>query len=65
MSDFIKEPALYQFFHEDIKKVPAKREEFSIRLGNQLLYEKEIVEMLNKQHQYIIHLTQEIKKLKA
>jgi glycosyltransferase involved in cell wall biosynthesis len=65
MTDFIKEPLLYQFFHDDIKKIPAKKEEFSIRLGNQLLYEKDIVEMLNKQHQYIVHLTQEIKALKA
>ena len=63
MSDFIKEPALYQFFHEDIQKIPTKRETFSVRLGNTVLCEEEIVELLNKQHQYIIHLTNELKKI--
>ena len=52
------------FPNDDIKKIAPKKELFSIRLGNQLLYAQEIVEMLNKQHQYIVHLTQEIKKLK-
>ena len=63
MIDFIKEPSLYQFFHEDIHKIPAKREVFSVKLGNTILSEEEIVELLNKQHQYILHLTSEIKKL--
>ena len=63
MSDFIKEPELYQFFHEDIQKIPSKRDAFSVRLGNTILQEEEIVELLNKQHQYILHLTSELKKV--
>ena len=63
MTDFIKEPTIYQFFHEDINKISPKREVFTVRLGNSVLCEEEIVELLNKQHQYILHLTSEIKKL--
>jgi glycosyltransferase involved in cell wall biosynthesis len=60
MADFIKEPLLYQFFHDDIQKI-AKREKFTIQLGNRLLQEEEIIEVLNQQHQYILYLTKEIK----
>lgn len=61
MSDFIKEPDIYQFFHEDINKISHKRDVFTVRLGNTVLCEEEIVELLNKQHQYILHLTRQMK----
>jgi glycosyltransferase involved in cell wall biosynthesis len=62
VSDWIQDPVLYKFFKYDIHCIP-RIETFSIKLGNVVLEEKEIIQTLNQQHQYILHLTKHIKTL--
>jgi glycosyltransferase involved in cell wall biosynthesis len=64
VADWIEDPLLYQFFKYDIQCLPSKREEFSIRIGNSVMKEEEIIQTLNQQHQYILYLSKQIKELK-
>jgi len=64
VADWIDNPVLYQFFKYDIQCLPPKREEFSIRIGNSVMKEEEIIQTLNQQHQYILYLSKQIKELK-
>jgi len=57
VADWIEDPVLYQFFKYDIQCLPPKREEFSIRIGNAVMKEEEIIQTLNQQHQYILYLS--------
>lgn len=63
VADWIEDPLLYQFFKYDIQCLPPKREEFSIRIGNAVMKEDEIIHTLNQQHQYILHLSKQLKDL--
>ena len=63
MLEWIEDPILYKFFKYDIHCLPSKIEAFSIRLGNVVLEENEIINTLNQQHQYILQLTKHVKKL--
>jgi glycosyltransferase involved in cell wall biosynthesis len=63
VADWIVNPILYQFFKYDIQCLPPKREEFSIRIGNTVMKEDEILKTLNQQHQYILHLSKQIKEI--
>lgn len=65
MTDWIENPILYQFFKYDIQCLPPKREEYSIRIGNTVMKEEEILKTLNQQHQYILYLSKQIKELKV
>jgi glycosyltransferase involved in cell wall biosynthesis len=64
VADWIENPLLYQFFKYDIQCLPTKREEFSIRIGNSVMKEEEIIQTLNQQHQYILYLSKQLKELK-
>jgi glycosyltransferase involved in cell wall biosynthesis len=64
VADWIENPILYQFFKYDIQCLTPKREEFSIRIGNTVMKEDEILKTLNQQHQYILHLSKQIKAMK-
>ena len=64
VADWIENPILYQFFKYDIQCLPPRREEFSIRIGNTVMKEDEIVKTLNQQHQYILHLSKQMKAMK-
>ena len=57
MEDWMEDPVLYQFFKYDIQCLPPKREEFTIRIGNAVMKEEEIIQTLNQQHQYILYLS--------
>jgi len=63
VADWIEDPVLYQFFKYDIQCLPPKREEFSIRIGNTVMKEEEIIKTLNQQHQYILYLSKQLKEL--
>jgi glycosyltransferase involved in cell wall biosynthesis len=63
VADWIEDPILYQFFKYDIQCLPPKREEFSIRIGNSVMKEEEIIKTLNQQHQYILYLSKQLKDL--
>lgn len=63
VAEWIENPMLYQFFKYDIQCLPPRREEFSIRIGNVVMKEEEIIKTLNQQHQYILHLSKQLKVL--
>lgn len=63
VADWIEDPVLYQFFKYDIQCLPPRREVFSIRIGNSVMKEEEIIKTLNQQHQYILYLSKQLKEL--
>lgn len=65
VADWIEDPVLYQFFKYDIQCIPPKREEFSIRIGNAVMKEEEIIQTLNQQHQYILYLSKQLKEIQT
>jgi glycosyltransferase involved in cell wall biosynthesis len=65
VADWIEDPILYQFFKYDIQCLPPRREEFSIRIGNSVMKEEEIIQTLNQQHQYILYLSKQLKDLSS
>ena len=62
VAEWIENPILYQFFKYEIQCIPPRREEFSIRIGNSVMKEEEIINTLNQQHQYILYLSKQIKE---
>jgi hypothetical protein len=63
VSDWIQTPLLHQFYKYDIQCIPLRHEEFTLRIGNVILKEDEIVKTLNQQHHYILQLTTKLKEL--
>ena len=63
VSDWIQSPLLHQFYKYDIQCIPLRREEFTLRIGNVILKEAEIVQTLNQQHNYILQLSAKVKEL--